>query len=409
MSRHPTLVRGRALRAVAVLATFGAAPLGAQPDPYVPPPGEWAHRSPAALGLDSARLALAVQWAQSHEIDWLPDMAAQLARNTAREPYPAIQGPFKDRGRPNGLVVHRGYIVAEWGDTRRVDMTFSVAKSYLSSVAGLAWDRGLIPDLDAPVRELIRDGMFDSPHNAPITWHHLLTQTSEWEGTLWGKPDIADRRNGYQRALMPPGTVWEYNDVRVNRLALALLQRFGEPLPAVLDRELMRPIGASDAWQWHGYRDSYVEIGGRRMQSVSGGGHWGGGVWASTLDHARFGLLHLRRGVWGQRRILSEAWLERAWCPVPLKPTYGYLWWLNTDRKQYAGAPATSVFALGAGGNVIWIDPALDLVVVARWLDGRATSEFMRLVTAAFPAAARPASRGSATAPAPGAWRCPAT
>jgi CubicO group peptidase (beta-lactamase class C family) len=61
-------------------------------------------------------------------------------------------------------------------------MTFSVTKSYLATVAGLAWDDGLIGDLDAPMGELVTDGTFASAHNSAITWHQLLQQRSEWEG-----------------------------------------------------------------------------------------------------------------------------------------------------------------------------------------------------------------------------------
>lgn len=347
---------------------------------YVPPPGDWATRRPAEVRMDSARLDSAVRFASSSEIAWLRDMAEQVRRNVAAEPYPDVLGPTADRGGTNGIIIRHGYIVAEWGDTRRVDMTFSVAKSYLSVVAGLAFDDGLIADLHAPVRYLVRDGGFDAPHNSAITWHHLLTQTSEWEGTLWDKPDVADRRRGRDRALQPPGTFWEYNDVRVNRTALALLRLWGRPLPGVLRERIMDPIGASSTWVWHGYRNSWVDLGGERVQSVSGGGHWGGGVWAATRDHARFGLLMLRRGVWGERRLLSERWIALAETPVPLRPVYGYLWWLNTDRAQYPAAPPTSVFALGAGGNVIWIDRDHDLLVVVRWMDGRAINRFMELI-----------------------------
>jgi CubicO group peptidase (beta-lactamase class C family) len=373
----------RWLAALALAALAPPPPAPAQ-QPYVPPPGEWARRRPADAGFDSLRLDSAVRFALASEIPWQRDLAEQVRRNTAREPYPDVLGPTADRGGPAGLVIRGGYIVAEWGDTRRVDMTFSVAKSYLSVVAGLAFDRGLIPDVHARVGALVRDGGFDSPHNAAITWHHLFTQTSEWEGTLWDKPDVADRRRGRDRALNPPGTFWEYNDVRVNRTALALLRVWNRPLPDVLREHVMVPIGASDTWIWHGYRNSYVELDGRRVQSVSGGGHWGGGMWASTLDHARFGLLLLRRGAWGGRRILSERWIALAETPEPLRPVYGYLWWLNTGRAQYAAAPASSVFALGAGGNVIWIDRELDLVVVTRWMDTRAINAFMGLVLAAM-------------------------
>jgi CubicO group peptidase (beta-lactamase class C family) len=283
-------------------------------------------------------------------------------------------------------VLRNGYIVAEWGDTRRVDMTFSVAKSYLSTTAGLAFDRGLIRDLHEPVGRLVQDGGFDGERNGAITWHQLLTQTSEWEGTLWDKPDVADRRAGRDRALQAPGTFWEYNDVRVNRTALALLRVWRKPLPDVLRDEVMTPIGASNTWEWHGYRNSTVTVDGRPMESVSGGGHWGGGVWASTRDHARFGYLFLRRGEWNGRRLLSEKWIDLATTPTPIKPVYGYMWWLNTGQEQFPAATPRSFFALGAGGNVIWIAPELDVVVVIRWLDGRQTNEFMRRVVAAVAA-----------------------
>lgn len=348
---------------------------------YYPDEGDhWLRRRPAEAGLDSTSLATAVGFAQASEIAWSMDMKSQLAANTAREPHPDILGRFKDRGHQNGIVIRHGYIVAEWGDTRRVDMTFSVAKSYLSTVAGLAYDRGVIEDLDQPVARTVSDGGYSSFHNGPITWRMHLNQTSEWEGDLWGKPDRADRRLGYDRTLGPPGSVWEYNDVRVNRLALSLLRVLNRPLPEVLKREIMDPIGASSTWEWHGYRTSMTEQDGRQVESVSGGGHWGGGVWASTRDHARFGYLLLRRGRWKDRQLVSEDWVTLATTPAPLRPVYGFLWWLNTDQQRYPGATPRSFFALGAGGNVIWMDPEHDMVVVVRWVGTDKINEFMQLV-----------------------------
>lgn len=350
--------------------------------PYFPPRGHWDHKSPAAVGIDSARLAAAVAFAQGADNGWPTDVGAQLRITTAKEPYPAIVGPVKDRAQTNGVIIRHGYIVAEWGDTKQVDMTFSVAKSYLSTVAGLAFDRGLIPDVDQPEGALIKDGGFDSPHNAAITWRMHLNQTSEWEGTLWDKPDVADRRLGYDRQLGPPGTIWEYNDVRVNRLALSVLRLFRKPLPDVFRDEIAAPIGMSDSWVWHGYFKAYADIGGKRMPSVSGGGHWGAGFWASTMDHARFGLLALHRGNWNGKQLVSEKWFGLATAPTPIRPNYGFMWWLNTDRKQYPAASANSFFALGSGGNVIWVDPDHDLVAVIRWVDLAKIDQFMALVTA---------------------------
>ena len=97
-----------------------------------------------------------------------------------------------------------------------------------------------------------------------------------------------------------------HNDVRVNRLSLSLLRLWKRPLPDVLGEYIMEPIDASDTWQWHGYRNSEVDVEGETILSVSGGGHWGGGVWMSTRGLARFGYLHLRRGKWKDQQLLSE-------------------------------------------------------------------------------------------------------
>lgn len=353
--------------------------------PYYPAAGAaWQRKSAADVGMDSTALAAAVAFAQSKEIGFLKDMAAQVREQTKNEPYPDVLGPTRDRTGQNGIVIRHGYIVAEWGDTEKVNMTFSVAKSYVATMAGVALDRGMIRSVGDKVADYVKDGGFDSPHNAKITWHMLLNQTSEWEGTLFEKPDVADRREGRDRALRAPGTFWEYNDVRVNRASLSIMRVWGEPLPAVLKREIMDPIGASPTWEWHGYRTSFVDLKGQRVQSVSGGGHWGGGVWASTRDHARFGLLHLRRGKWNGKQLLSEKWIDMATTPTDIRPVYGYMWWLNNEKGMTAaGATPKSFFARGAGGNTIWVCPELDMVVVTRWLDTRVTNDFMKMMQAA--------------------------
>jgi CubicO group peptidase (beta-lactamase class C family) len=366
--------------------------------PYVPSPNptEWERAAPEAAGLDPAALAVATRHAAEHETPWSRDLAHAVATDFGEEPpWNEALGPVWPRGGPNGLVLRHGRVVTEWGDTTRCDLTFSVAKSYLSILAGLAFDRGLIRDVHEPVRRTVDDGGFDPPRNNAITWHHLLQQTSEWEGELWGKPDLIDRnrsvggsqaaaKKGTHRDLQPPGGFWEYNDVRVNRLSLALLRLWRRPLPEVFRELVMEPIGASPDWQWHGYRNSFVEIDGRRMQSVSGGSHWGGGVLIHACDQARIGLLMLRGGEWGGRRILSQEWIERMRVPSSLNRQYGYLWWLNTDRRWLPSAPAGSYFASGAGGNLTWIDPEHDIVAITRWIDPAARDGFARLVMAAI-------------------------
>jgi CubicO group peptidase (beta-lactamase class C family) len=182
-----------------------------------------------------------------------------------------------------------------------------------------------------------------------------------------------------------PGAVYEYNDSRVNLLALAALQVWRRPLPEVLREEVMDPIGASRTWRWYGYDDSWIVLDGALVQSVSGGAHWGGGMFISARDQARFGLLTLRGGRWKDRQILSEAWIARARTPTPAQPTYGFMnYFLNTDRKFMPAARADAYAHIGAGTNAIYVDPLNDLVVVVRWIDSKALPGFVERMLAAI-------------------------
>lgn len=363
---------------------------------YSPSPHRWETRLPSELGMRGDVLAAAIDYHRSHETRWRRNFLTDTGRyvGVADEPEGTddVLGPVRPRGGPNGLVVRGGYLVAEWGDTRRPDMSFSIAKSYLAVLAGLAVVDGRIRTLDEPAGLTALDDGFASRQNRAITWRHLLQQTSEWQGTLWGKPDTVDHnrdvgksdlgasQKGQPRPLQPPGTLWEYNDVRVNRLSLSLLQVFRQPLAEVLRARIMDPIGASGTWEWHPYRNAHVDIDGLRMPSVPGGSHWGGGLWMSSRDHARFGLLVHRSGRWRGQQILPESWIAEMQRPCSLNPEYGLLWWLNRRRGQFPSAPASSYAARGAGANLIWIDPDHDLVVVARWIDRAAADSFLALV-----------------------------
>ncbi|HEY7508730.1 MAG TPA: serine hydrolase [Vicinamibacteria bacterium] len=386
-----TAVRRAAAVWVLLAATASAAPPARPAAPYVPPRHpDWDRRTPAQAGLDAGRLAEAVALAVAGESKAPRDLALNHRLMFAREPENAPIGPFKERGDPTGLVLRGGYIVAEWGDPARVDMTFSVTKSFLSTVVGLAVDRGLIRDVTDRVQPYVPLAEFASEHNRRITWEHLLRQTSDWEGTLWGKPDWADRPQGepatwVTRARHEPGTVYKYNDVRVNVLALAALHVWRRPLPQVLRDEVMDPIGASPTWRWYGYDNSWINLDGVMVQSVSGGGHWGGGMWINAYDQARFGLLTLRRGRWRDRQVLSDKWVTLALTPTAAEPTYGFMnWFLNTGRQRLPPAPERSFAHLGAGSNIVYVDPDHDLVIVARWIEDKAFAGVVEKVLAAI-------------------------
>ena len=362
--------------------------------PNFPPP----HPAPWPAAPATPALQEALAWAAGHETPWPHDIAAHILRGHFEAPPDnEILGTVSPRGAPNGLITRHGRLLAAWGDTRQRDMTFSVAKSYLSICAGLAWADGLIPDLDEPVGERVRHEAFRGPRNGRVTWRHLLTNSSEWEGTLFGKSEVIDRgRNlavegqgkGIARPLAAPGGYWEYNDVRVNALGLALLLLVGGPLPDLFAERIMRPIGASADWRWEGYRTSWVTLpDGRRVQSVSGGGHWGGGCFIHAEDQARIGLLMLNRGRWEGREVLPAQWVEWSTAPCALNPSYGFLWWLNETGERYPSAARDTFCAVGAGGNLTWIEPSSGIVAVLRWTDPAAMDGFIGRVRTALGAA----------------------
>ncbi|GAB3829774.1 serine hydrolase [Pontibacter rugosus] len=353
---------------------------------YYPGEGDdWKHRKPEELGLDAAKLEAAVAWAKTQETQQMPkDFSTQ------EEIFGKPLGPLPaTRANTNGIILKDGYIVAEWGDTKAADPTYSVAKSFLSTILGLTLDKGKVQSINDPVAKYINDGGYTSEHNSKITWEHHARQTSEWQGELWGKKDDFVGQEEYGRGerkpreLQEPGTFYEYNDTRINRFALSLLRVWEKPLPEVLEDEIMDPINASETWRWVPYRNSVAAVNGKQMPSVSGGTRWGGGLWISARDEARFGYLFLRNGRWKDKQIISEDWVKKATTVRgPVGPDYGYLWWLNTGGEAWPDAPTTSYAALGAGQNTVWVDPEHDLVIVWRWHNGNQNELFKRVLEA---------------------------
>lgn len=349
---------------------------------------QWKSLSEKQVNLNEGLLKKAVSFAIENEYSGERDLRIAILKGFSHEPYHQILGPTKKRAGPAGMIIKNGYIVAQWGDIKRVDMTFSVTKSYLSTVAGLAVDRGFFRASDK-VAPNVWDNTFDGDHNQQIQWDHLLNQSSDWSGNLWGGHDWADRppkEGGIDdwkyRKLYAPGTHFKYNDVRVNVLAYSLLNVWRKPLPQVLKEYIMDPIGASNTWRWYGYNNSWVNIDGSKMQSVSGGGHSGGGLFISTEDHARFGLLFLNKGKWKTHQLISPEWIKKATTPSVANPSYGYLWWLNhKDSSRYVAAAGEDMYyAAGFGGNFIIIIPKENMVVVTRWLEPKAMPSFLEKV-----------------------------
>ncbi len=282
--------------------------------------GNWETKKPEEVGLNSSKIDAVIKYAQEMEIDNPRNMEINHYQSFGKEPFGYGIGPFK------------------------------------------------------------------GAHNSRITWNHLLRQTSDWEGNLWGKPDWADRPSRdtgewLNRELKEPGSAWEYNDTRVNVLALAAMNVLREPLPKVLRVNIMDKIGASPTWRWNGYENSWVVIDGQVMQAVSGGGHWGGGMFISARDQARFGYLTLRNGKWNNEQILSEEWIKMSRAPTNANQNYGFMnFFLNTDGKPLPSAPKTAFYHLGAGNNMVYVDQENDLVIVARWIKREAMDGIVKRV-----------------------------
>ena len=352
----------------------------------------------------------AINFSQSHEVLWPRDpLAAPIAgqvpfgvHHTDPAPWNVLRGPVHARGGVSGVVLQHGKEIAAWGEPDRADLTFSVAKTYLALLAGVAHGRGLLPDVYEAISARVPGIGFDSLQNRSITWAQMLEQTSEWEGSCFGLPDTVDRyrvvshdprpvagKKGDARPLHTPGTYWEYNDVRINQLSLALLHLFKQPLPEVFLEAILEPLNAGENFAWRGYVDAWTELvdsnGTRRkMQSVPGGTHWGGGVSISARDQAKIGQLLLNEGAVNGRQIIPASWAKRMRQPCAMAPFYGWLMWLNSDGTQFPGASKEASFMVGAGGHYTWLEPAHDAVIVVRWLDSAHAAGFMQRVAAAL-------------------------
>jgi CubicO group peptidase (beta-lactamase class C family) len=376
------------------------------------PGKEWQQKTPETVGMDPAKLQEAIAYAIDNEVKNPRSMEENHYRTFGKEPFGDAIGPMKDRGPQTGIIIKNGYVVAAWGEPYRADMSHSVTKSFLSTTVGLAIDRGLIKSIydtvyhyvpaiqvyaplpnaqkaDAYGQPSMVD-LFATPHNKKITWNDMLRQTSDWEGTLWGKPDWADRpsQNAAEwltRKRNVPGSVFEYNDTRVNVLALATLNVWRKPLPQVLKETIMDEINASNTWRWYGYENSFIILDGEIVQSVSGGGHWGGGMIINAYDMARFGYLTLRKGKWKSKQLISEQWINLATTPTPVQIDYGFMnYFLNTDGKYLPSAPTTAFTHIGNGTNMIYVDRENDVVAVVRWIDGKALDGFVKALLEAI-------------------------
>lgn len=241
--------------------------------------------------------------------------------------------------------------------------SFSVAKSILSTVVGLAIERGEIGSLDDPLTDYVPELLDRDERFGRITLRHLVTMSSglryEEEGLPWSddavtyySPDLRKTAMSAQIAE-EPGTRWLYNNYNPLLMGLVLERATGRPLPAYVSEVLWTPLGAEDDASWSIDSDA---SGFAKMES---------GFNARPMDYARFGYLFAHDGRVGERQVVPKVWVSEATAAdTATDPAehYQYWWWVDTDHPG-------RFLARGNKGQFVYVDPATDVVVVRTGVD----------------------------------------
>jgi CubicO group peptidase (beta-lactamase class C family) len=265
------------------------------------------------------------------------------------------------------LVVHEDRLVHERyfdGATREsLQTSFSVAKSFVSTLVGIAIDAGLIGSVDDPVTDYVPELASRDPRFRQITLRNLLMMSSGIRYREGGFPwpfgddtytyygvDLRDVALSRVRIDGPPGIAWQYNNYHPLLLGLVLERATGTSVSDFMARRLWQPLGAeADAtWSLDSERSGF-----EKLES---------GLNARPVDFARFGLLFLHDGEWNGQRIVSEDWVRVATGADPTADSayyhgYRYFWWIDADSPG-------RFYALGKYGQYIYVAPDADVVLV---------------------------------------------
>jgi CubicO group peptidase (beta-lactamase class C family) len=338
---------------VTFLLLLGVGLLGsAAAAPVAFPGAQWEEAAPEARGLDPAALRGAIEY---------------LKANVPQDGVDEL------------VIVRHGVMVWRGPAVDRVHGTWSCTKSFVSTVLGLLVDDGKV-QLDTKVASVLPSLAAIYPD---VTFRHLTTMTSGYraEGdTPSGPYSWGPSQTPYvptKPLFTPPGAKFAYWDSAMNQLAHALTRIAGEPIAALFKRRIADPIGM-DAARW-----SWPILFSQDGAVVNGGaGNYGGDVQISTRELARLGLLYLHRGRWGDRQLLSAAWVDAATRPqVPASlpqadskasplngaGVYGFNWWVNGVRangqRPWPDVPSSAFGAAGWNNNRLFIIPDWDIVV----------------------------------------------
>lgn len=285
------------------------------------------------------------------------------------------------------LVVSDGAVLAAWGDVERRFMCHSVRKSFMAALYGVAFDRGEI-ELNETLADL---GIDDEPD--PLLESETRARVIDLlqaRSGVFHPAAYAGRTDSRPRGSEGPGRYFAYNNWDFNTLATIYEQKTGTGVFEAFDRDFGRPLGMEDWRVSDGYY--HLEADKSRYPAYP--------FRLSARDAARFGLLHARRGLWGDQRILSRQWVDMCGFPFSIDSEqygYGLLWWVLREPRfaRYGG-----MTALGVGNQAIAVFPDLDLVIVnrANTYEGQGTPtepllDLMEQVILARTGGARPDAR----------------
>ncbi|WP_438432888.1 serine hydrolase domain-containing protein [Gorillibacterium sp. sgz500922] len=268
-------------------------------------------------------------------------------------------------GFKNVLVVSRGEELFQWSDRRRdtVKAVYSITKSVLSALVGIALDRGLLTGVDQPLAAFFPEWAEGEPQREAVTLEHLLTMTAGFDWPDFDKPYWEMKRQPDWAAYVlnrsfaqEPGHAFAYNSGGSHLLAAVLTRVVDGDLLEFAREALFAPLGIHPpAWR---------ENGGIR--------EGGAGLFLSAAELARFGRLYLQEGEWEGKRLISAEWVRESICvrhkglalyEPPIYASYGYHWWVSPSEQN---GLCDYYFAFGYGGQYLFVVPKLHLTAVVR-------------------------------------------
>lgn len=261
------------------------------------------------------------------------------------------------------MVIEGGRVAASWGDLERRFMCHSMRKSFLSALYGIHIEAGRI-SRGTTLTELgvdDKEGLSGREKAASLVdllsarsgIYHPTVYESQWMRS------IKELRHSHA-----PGTFWCYNNWDFNVLGSIYEKLVGRSLFEDFRDLIAKPIGMQD-FRYDGERKDGEYVGNNETD------HPAYPFRMSSRDLARFGLLFLREGRWGDKQIIPRRWVHESTAPISEAGNagaYGYMWWVARAGIHIPGVilPDGSYSARGAGGHKMIVIPKHDIVLVHR-------------------------------------------